>query len=86
MFLSSLHNKCIYHGAIVSGPAYVLSSIQPVHKPVQRVVADGSDVPQDVDGQNDVRTLLSQHHPANTGLLTEEQETRWSCSLREESG
>lgn len=71
-----------YHGSIVSGPAYVLSSIQPVDQPVQRVVADSSDVPQDMDGQDDVRTLLSQNHSADTGLLTEEQETRGSCTQK----
>lgn len=68
-----------YQGSVISRPAYVLSSIQPVDQLVQRVVADSSDVPQDVDGQDDVRTLLSQNHPADTGLLTEEQETRGSC-------
>lgn len=71
-----------YHGSIVSGPAYVLSSVQPVHQSVQRVIADSPDIPQDVDGQDDVRTLLSQNHPANAGLLTEEQETRGSCRQR----
>lgn len=71
-----------YHGSVVSGPAYILSSVQPVDQPVQRVIADSSDVPQDVDGQDDVRTLLSQNHPADTGLLTEEQETRGSCRQR----
>ena len=71
-----------YHGSVVSGPANVLSSIQPVNQPVQWIVANSSDVPRNVDGQDDVRTLLSQNHPADTGLLTEEQETRGSCRHR----
>ncbi|KAF3854179.1 hypothetical protein F7725_022234 [Dissostichus mawsoni] len=71
-----------YHGSVVPGPAYVLSSVQPVHQAVQRVVADRPDVPQHVDGQDDVRTLLSQHHPADAGLLTEEQETGGGCRQR----
>lgn len=56
-----------------------MPSIQPVHQAVQRVVADGADVLQDMDWQNDVRTLLPENHPADARLLAEEQKTRGSC-------
>ena len=36
-----------------------------------------------MDGQNDVRTMPSQNHPADTGLLTEEKKTRRSCRQRD---
>lgn len=60
---------------LLSSADDVLLGVDPVQVFVQRVVVDGSDIPQAVDGQDDVRTLLLvDHHSINGCFLAEKQE------------
>lgn len=53
----------------------ILLGVDPVQLLVQRVVVDGANVPQVVDGQDDIRALLLvNHHAVDRCLLAEEQE------------
>lgn len=57
----------------------ILLGVNPVQLFVLRVVVDGADVPQAVDGQDDVRTLLLvDHHTVDGRFLAEQQEGRRS--------
>lgn len=64
----------------------VLLGVDPVELLVQRVVVNGSHVPQAMNGQDDIGALLLVNHHAVDGcLLTEEQEGGWSCRGVKES-
>lgn len=62
--------------AILLGTADdVLLGVDPVQLLVQRVVVDGPDVSEAVDGQDDVGALLLvDHHAIDRRLLAEQQE------------
>ena len=60
---------------LLSAADDVLLGVDPVQLFVQRVVVDGSDVPQAVDRQDDVGTLLLvDHHAVDGRFLAEQQE------------
>lgn len=62
-------------GPVVLGPPDVLPPVHPVDELVQRVVVDGFDVPQPVQGQHEVRAVLVvRDHPADGVFLAEQQE------------
>lgn len=85
-------NQRWYLVPVLLGPPDVLFGVDPVQLLVQRVVVDGADVLQVVDGQDDVRALLLvDHHPVDGRLLAEEQERCGSCReqrqvVRDEAG
>lgn len=58
----------------------ILLGVDPVKLLVQWIVVNSSHVPQTVDGQDDIGTLLFvNHHAVDSRLLTEEQEGGGSC-------
>lgn len=67
--------------AVLLGAANdVLLGVDPVQLLVQRVVVNGPDVLQVLNGQDDVGALLLvDHHAVDGRLLAEEQERRGSC-------
>lgn len=73
IFLVSSHLVSV----LLSSADDVLLGVDPVQLFVQRVVVDGPDVPQAVDRQDDVGTLLLvDHHSVDGRLLAEQQEGR----------
>ena len=69
---------------VLSAADDVLLGVDPVQLFVQRVVVDRSHVPQVVDRQDDVGTLLLvDHHAVDGRLLTEQQEGGRSCKEKQ---